>query len=164
MPHCCKIAFSFWLKCVTCPYRSTPHYSLCTYCTYCSCCTCTRSCDCQSLCTLTLYQGQDLFRCGWDLWSQCVCSVLFMWGVSENVGTQDFLAKISHVRRPMPTVSCSAPHTSETNAFEAANMPSNSPSRNLGRKGSDGITLAWTGVCVCGRNMVCVAVQSMEAV
>ena len=37
-------------------------------------------------------------------------------------------------------VSCSAPHTSETNVFDAVSMPLNSPSRNLERKGSDGIT------------------------
>ena len=40
----------------------------------------------------------------------------------------------SLVKTPMPTTSCSLPHTSETRVFDAVNVPLKSPSRNLARK------------------------------
>ena len=54
--------------------------------------------------------------------------------VEHNTRSQKSI--LSHVMRPMPTVACSVPHTSETNVLAAAIMPLESPSRNLRHDGS----------------------------
>lgn len=40
----------------------------------------------------------------------------------------------SPMTKPIPMAWCSLPHTSDTRAFDATNIPLNSPSRNLGRR------------------------------
>ena len=66
--------------------------------------------------------------------------------VQKTSVRKTLLSNISHVSRPIPTVSCSAPHTSETIFFEAVIMPLNSPSRNLGPEGNgvDLFSLNWS--------------------